>query len=579
MLDAYYSINGVTSDKFEPKNANEIEVLATFDNNSTQPNITTSEITFTQEAAVYINNYIDNGISGGFGIFEMLPFKIQLKQYTDEYNAFDGLIDLANDLYREDQIVKVKIRDKYGLNNLEDKATAISWAYLYSKGIITDSDFTKTGYVINDIPDGIKLAMLSLTAYMIGKELVELIKQTALGLKDAIQETAGGTFGFIGAAIGVALEIILILAYAAAILVYIYNLVEEIIAQIYSDVRYYKGMKLSTMMTRFCDHIGITFQSSIFTGAYKDIVLLPQKNQKGNATKNQTKFDVYGFPEVGFGYGCFEIINFCLDLFRAKLLYKNNILYLEPISNYSFWEQNSQYILPEIEVLHNGYNTAELKANYLVRFETDDLDTNTIENFKGCNYEVITNSKTTPDLKRTSIKGLQDVSLPVARATRKTKLTAVEEVIKALASAVDGISGIFGGGKSYADLVKNRVGMMNLTSDAMGVPKLLITDSSGKITTTNDTLLTAKSLYLAYHISSSFVNGKNQYKMYNNVIIPFGFTDFLKCIDYGWFKTIDGAIGKFDKISYCFNEDYATCDYRIREDYTDNLVEIAIEAQ
>jgi len=576
MLDAYYSINGVTSDKFEPKNANEIEVLATFDNNSTQPNITTSEITFTQEAAVYINNYIDNGISGGFGIFEMLPFKIQLKQYTDEYNAFDGLIDLANDLYREDQIVKVKIRDKYGLNNLEDKATAISWAYLYSKGIITDSDFTKTGYVINDIPDGIKLAMLSLTAYMIGKELVELIKQTALGLKDAIQETAGGTFGFIGAAIGVALEIILILAYAAAMLIYLYKLVEEIIAQLYSDVRYYRGMKVLRMMQSFASYYGMTFKSSILEGTYKEMIFLPQKKIEGNKNISSKEKDKYGYPEYGFGYKCIDIFQLLMNQFNGKYLIKDSIIYFESLDNTSFWELNSSYIMPNIEILNNGYNTDELYANFILSYETDDLDLNTLNEFTGTNYERITESILSPNRQQTSIKGLKEINFQVARASRKTSLTTVEEALKTVMKLVDSLVNMFGGNKSFANEIENRVGMMNLTNDCITIPKVFIAESE-KISASNTTLLNAKSLYLGFHKTTSLVDAKNQYKTYKQIQIPFGFTDFLKCIQNSWFKTYDGRIGKFETINYNFNNDFATVDYKIREQYTTNLKEIFIE--
>jgi len=573
MLDKKYYINNILSDKFEPKNSNNIEVFATFDRNSVQPNITTSEIEFVQEGAEYISRYIDNDV---FGIFEMLPFRIELQQYDSTYIAFDGLIDLTDSLDREEGIVKVRLRDRFGLIELEDKAKAISWAYLYSKGVVRDSDFTTTGYVINDIPDGVKLALLALSTYIIAKETVESFKQTALGIKDATQETAGGLTGAVGAAIGLALEVILVLVYMTAMLIYIYKLAEELLAQIYNPTRYYKGMKFLTMMQRFAEFYNMTFSSTFLEGAYKDMVFLPIKRDKGNINATSTKFDRYGYPETGYGYNCSDIFVLLRDMFRSKYLIKGNTIYLESLDNKLFWEENSNYIMPNIEVLNKAYNTKELFANYIISFDTDDLDTNTVNNFTGTNYQVITETIQSPNRQNTAVMGLNEINLGVSRATRKTELTAIEKVLKSVFSLIDALSRIFRGRRSFASKIENRIGMMNLSQNNISKPKVYIADGV-KISTTNDALLTAKTLYLNYHKDSSFVVGENQWELYRGVTIPFGFSDFIKCKEYGYFRTESGEEGRFDRISYNFNNDYAIVDYRIRKKYTNNLKEIHIE--
>jgi len=578
MLDAYYSINGITSDKFEPKNAQELEVLATFDGNAVQPNITLSEVEFVQEGAVACNDYIDNGINGGYGIFEPLPFDITLKQYTDQYNAFNGLIDLADNYYREDQFIKVKIREKYGINTLEQNAQSNSFMFLESKGVFSASDYINVPYVRNDVPEYLQFAILSLTTFIFAKEIVESVKQTALGIKDSVQETAGGATGFIGAAIGIAIEIIIVTAYTTTMIIYLYKLIEQVIASVYSDVRYYKGIKVLTMMQKSCAYFGMTFKSSILEGAYANMVYLPIKTQKGNPNTSNIKFDKTGLPEKGYGYNLYEVYRLIMDMFNAKFLVKNGIVYFESMDNDVFWEQQSTYILPDIEVLNNGYNTDELVANFLLSMSTDDNDMNTLENFTGTNYEVITESISSPNIQQTSIKGFREVGLQVARGTRKTQLTLVEDLLKGLTSIADLLINIFGGGKTFADKINNRIGMLMLTSDSVSVPKLLICDNDGKISTQNALLINAKYLYLNYFKSSSLVSGKYQFKYYKNVVIPFGFTDFLKTIEFGWFKDKDANIGKFDKISCNFNNDFATVDYRIRYKYTNNLKETFIEA-
>jgi hypothetical protein len=267
-----------------------------------------------------------------------------------------------------------------------------------------------------------------------------------------------------------------------------------------------------------------------------------------------------------------------MDMFNAKFLVKNGVVYFESMDNDVFWEQQSTYILPDIEVLNNGYNTDELVANFLLSMSTDDNDMNTLENFTGTNYEVITESIASPNIQQSIIKGFKEIALSTARGSSKETLTDVEKALKTLLGIVDSVVGIFGGGKTFANTIKNRIGMLNLTSDSISVPKLLICDNDGKISSLNSQLINAKYLYLNYFKSSSLVSGKYQFKYYKNVVIPFGFTDFLKTIEFGWFKDKDANIGKFDKISWNFNNDFATVDYRIRFKYTNNLKETFIEA-
>jgi hypothetical protein len=263
-------------------------------------------------------------------------------------------------------------------------------------------------------------------------------------------------------------------------------------------------------------------------------------------------------------------------MFRAKYLIKGNTIYLESLDNKPFWEENSNYIMPNIEVLNKAYNTKELFANYIISFDTDDLDTNTVNNFTGTNYQVITETIQSPNRQNTAVMGLNEINLGVSRATRKTQLTAIEKVLKSVFSLIDALSRIFRGRRSFASKIENRIGMMNLSQDNISKPKVYIADGV-KISTTNDALLTAKTLYLNYHKDSSFVVGENQWELYRGVTIPFGFSDFIKCKEYGYFRTESGEEGRFDRISYNFNNDYAVVDYRIRKKYTNNLKEIHIE--
>ncbi len=94
-----------------------LQVLATFDNDNQQANITTSELSFVDGMGKAIIDYIDGGLTGATnGIFEAPEFKMSIDRPNTE--IFDGMLDLANDITinRDMNEVKCKLKLKNGLN-------------------------------------------------------------------------------------------------------------------------------------------------------------------------------------------------------------------------------------------------------------------------------------------------------------------------------------------------------------------------------------------------------------------------------------------------------------------------------
>ena len=73
-----------------------------------------------------------------------------------------------------------------------------------------------------------------------------------------------------------------------------------------------------------------------------------------------------------------------------------------------------------------------LKANRLVTFITDPTDGYTLENYKGMVIETITDAVTVinPDAKY--LKGLDDIRLPWALGTEKTKIKPIRSYIESI---------------------------------------------------------------------------------------------------------------------------------------------------
>lgn len=605
-----FKIGGVQNDQYEPSTIDgdgnivtsfdDAGILATFENMNVQPNLTIQDITFRQDGAKAINDYVDAGVNGGYGIFEAQSFEVVLQDGSNDYKAFTGLIDLVASYKRFSDHCTVKIRDQYGLTQLENRSSVVSFAYLADagytgKGKITSADYVDVPYVINYIPSEMQLLVMSIILYMMGRELVDTIWKTYTTVVDVVAYlVAGGITGPIASTIKSVGASLLLIAYCVALTYYVVKLAEQMIISIFGDVRYYRTMKIKTMLEKGAEYLGVKFSSTIFDGNYKNLVFLPTKSMKGNYGKNGThgniddilnpwqQYDNYGYPNAqGYGYSLIEIMELCMKMFRAKMQIIDGTLYLEPTTNKAFWEKTIQ-TMPNIgvEILGHEYNASELKANYLIAYQIDNTDINTFDNFSGTNYERLTSSIKFVDEKYSLIQGLEDVQLPVALGTRKEKLTTVESALKDVCDIIDSVLDVFGASPAFGDKINNRIGMLNLSSHKVAVPKLLMIDSTGHIPTNYRSLVDAETLYKNYHYTTSFVSNdfnENQYFIYKNVEIPFGFTDFLNCLNNSWFNTVDGQRGKFDKIEWRFGSDYAIVDYRIRKIYTTNLKETFVK--
>ena len=591
MKDYKFKLNGIQSEAHQPKELESLEIKATFDNLSFQPNITATEITFINESAKLINDYIDNGLNtNGVGIFEGIPYEISLIGDTGQYEAFKGYIDLLG-IKRNCDEVSVKLVSENDLNKFSERSQALTFGYLESLGLFPKSVLTPVPYCVNYIPDGMQLIVISISLYLITKELVETVpkipEHTTAVILAATPSIPIPSIN-VGNLIIQSIKLALLLVYAVMICLAIIKLIDSLFSELYSVKRWFRACKVEKLLSVACNHLGYTFSSSIFlTEPFKDLVFLPQKTAKGTITENDshqslfshTIIDDTGVPNsLSSGYTLYEILELCMNMFNAKILIKDSTVYLEPKTNKTFWELQSSYVLPNIEVLQREYNTNELNPNYIIKFATDVQDLNTIDNFTGTNYERITSPIKTNNSKYLNFGGLTEIDLKVGLGTRKETINPIEALLSGLATIVDKTIGILGLNSNYINSFIDRKGILQVSEHFGWKPKVLLIKDK-KLYPTNRTYLSAKYLYNTYHYINSFVANDwgGQYEMYKDIIIPFCFHDFLKVINCGTFVTDKGEKGMFDELLWTFTEDYAKVSYRIQKPYTKNLKEIFIE--
>jgi hypothetical protein len=357
-------------------------------------------------------------------------------------------------------------------------------------------------------------------------------------------------------------------------------MVEELIDQLFPPVRRYRGMRLETMFEKGFEFLGLQFSSTIFNIAkWKNTVYLPQKSERGGILG---KVNGVGHPNQGSAvYNFGDFLRTFKDFFNAQIKIVGNVVHFERAD---YWDSKAVWVLPSVETDQSArlssfkYNTNEILSNLMLSFQTDFQDENTLESFKGTNYQVITQPNIVTNQDYVNIKGFGEVRIPFARATRKDSFTGVEKLLSSLATVVDTTVNFLGGNSTLSSKIKNRKGMMLLSTDTTGVDKLLVM-SNEKIPASASDQLNASDLW-DFHGINSFVEitdpitGQlihNQYKVYDEVTIPFCYEDWLALLGNNKFLTEAGEQGEMLTVEWDINNEKANISYKVKHLYTKNL--------
>ena len=424
----------------------DISVLATWDNGNTQANITTSEVELTLEAARAVRQHVADGMNGGVGIFEGLPCRLNVSNGYGAAVAFDGYANLTNgykDSERRNRVF-VTLEKKNGLNALNQRLEALSYGYLESIGVYSDADYHTVNYVVEKMDNGTEIVVAAITLFIMIQELYRTTNDTIALIIDTASLFAIFPAGSVGAIIKSVGMTALQIAYNALILIAVVDLANNIFAAMISPVRKHKGIKLEKLLSNVANHLGYGFETDIQD--LSQVVYIPANTQVdkfGNdgfiSIPNGTK---KGLPsEVDEGYRCIDMFNILMKAFNARFAIVDGVVQFRHVES-DYWTRQADYYIPAVDEISTGYNTDDLKANRLVTFITDPADGYTLENYKGNVIETITDAVTVinPDAKY--LKGLDDIRLPWALGTEKTKLNPLEAYLKILGKAIDGLTGL-----------------------------------------------------------------------------------------------------------------------------------------
>ena len=318
-----------------------------------------------------------------------------------------------------------------------------------------------------------------------------------------------------------------------------------------------------------------------------ELYILPRKTEAGriNIPNSETGLPVSGGPLYTLG----KCVGLVKDLFNAKVkITDDNKVYIEPLKNKGFWELDSAYEMPSIKVDIDKYNTNELVGTKVISFTIENDNYWDLDNYKGTSYEIKTLPIANTDFRKVLIKGLTELTFPVALGTRKKQGSILERTFKTFAKVADSLSVIFKTNNDFFGTVQaeSRDRLLRTSTDLVNIPKLLRLTPELKMQANNRDIWSAKYLYEKYHYVNSFVqkvankdnqDHLNKYKVYQKIKMNASFEDFLKIINNNIATDEDGNRVVFDSILYNFGGGYWEADYRIQYEYTTNLKETYTE--
>lgn len=552
----------------EPINWADMSLNITFDENP-QAAIDLDVLEFVDEPAIQMQTDLLGGLDGTTnGYFEGRSLKIRATDGTNSMDAFDGFINWKESQINSPISVSAKIQKVASIDSLKERAEANTFGYLEDIGLIGTSDYVQLPFINEKIDIGVDLLVVSITLFVLTKELQASITRIERFALEAIAIVWGGGLGGTAASAWITwIKLTLEAAYMAFLIIKLIALIKDLIELLYPKKRYLACTLYRTLLEKAAQHLGYTFKSDLLELDY--VYYVPSMPYLESNVSS-------GIPRVNdYGYNISDFFQLCADTFYAKFGIVDNELHLRTDSD-PFWIKTSTFEMREPEPLDEvvNYNVNDIQTSRLIKFQDDLSDEYTIINFTGTNYQTLTKLKNPKNEKFDLVTGAEQISIPLALGNRKNELNLLEKALKGLL----GVSDIFTG-RNDSGRIEDRIGSMIISNPTFSVPKSVYL-VGGKLPADHRTKWSAKVLEQNYHNEKSFIQNdfRAQKQLFEQKQIPFGFSDALKVYKNSYFKLKSGNFGKITSLKWEFDKDYAIVDYWVRKKYdTDSLKEIFIE--
>lgn len=521
-----------------------------------------------------LNTHVNDGLTGGVGIFEGVPYKATITCDGTTYTIVESCIDLTLADFSCD-IVSAPIRETGNIDFLTDRADSFRFEYLSTlpsgaPGRITSTDYIDIWYQAGRYPQKVEIMIAGITLFVTLKETYEVIKRIADVISQALAIPTG--------ALVTAVQIIFLVTYLALLIIALINLIQRLIDLIFPFVYYHRAMYARTLFERGCAYLGLNFSSSIFasTSPVYNMYLMPPKTSDGTTTYNGKKV---GQPstEKGFYEGTFgQFLRDMIEMFNGKIKIAGNTLYFEV--EQTFIDQ-STFRIPEVKYDFFGYNASEVPATYTVGYQYDSIDLFNYDRPDGMNFQVTVQPTTVVNKQNILLKNLVERSIPFRLPYVKTTVGELEvtmqSVFNGIASVINAISSLIPGNSNTIPSIPLSIGCLQLDTHFTGITMAGIYAFNGKTSANTSNIIGADILFTNYHYYNcpkpigSYANG-NQWLKFKGYKIPFCCEDYLllKDLNYATYQGNDARIRTLKWNPYMQTADI---EFEVNQKYTSNL--------
>ena len=550
-----------------PRNLPDIGFISDFTDRPTELSLNVDKLILPREALSLIQSHIQTQ-----GVFEGIPYRVESGTISIDY-----YVDLTENAVFRDHEIEVKIKRRYAKDNFFDRADGTSFELMAKKGV--SFNFIDVPYLIikdNQVELGISLA---LSTYVMTKELIQAVKDTAEAIADLINAftpTSGGAFD-LGDIIALGLKAVAQLAYTAAVLIALIKLAQQLKELIFPKIRYYKACKVRELMSKGAQYLGYSFQSTLLD-AVPGFTLLPVPLTKAKRSifeyiQNDLNFSfTKGYPTAQDSTPTIgQLFREMENIFNARTKVVNGVVQFE---RRDYWQNvTPNSIIPALAIQdarQDEYtlNTEDIWKRYYIAYRVDYSDTHTVDFFDPTDAEYSAEPNNVLNADLVNIKGLASVDIPFALGTRKENLTWVEQYVKFIFASIDELTSIFGGGTNLVGQIDARKGVLKLSQQFYSTSKLLYLVNDKQPANYID-YIGAKALWEKYH----YINQIQlyDYKIRNEVRTRISYSDFVNLLNNN-FADINGSICEILRIEYLDEKSFAQISYKEPFNYADGKV-------
>lgn len=608
-----YKINGVETEPY--REAIELTISALF-GTETQPSLSLDSIILVDTADAKNSQTVRD--LWALNPVEGAPFSIEIADETDSFE-FDFYFDWTKLKQLSDIETEIGLIKQSGLDQFDLRAQAITQTLLFSEGIIGNADFSPVPYVVANRKTELEKIQIIVQTFIIIKSIIDEIFKI-ISIANAF------VAGILSAPVA-AVNLVVTLAAITTLSIQLKNSLIAIQESFFPPVRFHSGIKPKTFVEKAAvDYMN--FDAVEFGTALPDIDLETwcgsKNSEKGvpqffliNAPVSLLQIQSGLFKPGDIGYFLADTIQILMDKYRMRKAIIDNVLHLRP-ENDPFWVTNSGYVMPDLKIEQTFAENGTIRPNYedvnastIVKYAVDDSDLWTMEDLidegdPNTTGKIISVKTLEPinviDQKKVILRGAKRVEIPHCLASRKDQIDDLLDLFLGSSTAfaafkdqIEAIIGQFastlGGGnpliEEFINTLGNRTGAMKIEHDYFSVPKqmLLETSALGLPTIPADFAdrIGAEALLTTYHSWDSFIPGERNpldptqtaaKLVYEQIRIPFGLKDFVQILNNAYFVTVNGITGKFTKLDWNVEGDFAICDYWIYDNWMGNINEV-----